>query len=680
MSTLEKLKHTTIILDPLGVLFYSPGDHVLFDYIRTTNAWKAWYCGMPGSPSATFDVFKDIAKEIGGEMTADSVRECLEQGFRNLRIYDDVLETLQMAKTKSVDIYLLKNIPGKYWKMVTEKPGLMDVMTGAFVLESDKVAKDLDNGLRAIKIDARNAVFVSPKPNHIFVAKIMGITGLLAKNSKYVARDLTNLFGKPPQTRAWDFLNTHAGRLYSEADGYVAEDGDTRIADQLSQLLIIQALGNPWKIVHLWPQTSATLFKFFDNIGLQAIGINTNGHDVNTTALSHLLLETPLRNKKEALDLIIRKFKGEDLKDLDCNEHNSIGMNIVMYANVLRLAYRFDFAPAMRHAMGLVMTVLEDYAYEIEEHNEPQMFFYFLACLVDENRHTRTFSKPSIKSLKKALVKAVEGQVGRITDPLALALIVLTRQKLGIGGSTPFIELLKRLQCVDGGWEASIYATYGPFRLPLKNRGVTTAFALKAIHEHEFLASVTPQSLVARATRRALVKLENTMSPAVHKKAVDVSERFLAYIEETPSVDVRSSNPNPFAQLSEFILNSGYVGLISVSFVVGTIATFLFNLWRTEDDSGHVEFNIYQLLAMVLAVLGCLMLYRHDNPVQDLHQSAKKVQDMAEDARMQVAEKIGGGIVAVGNAIQRKLTPMPRRTVVRELKQTWEDAVTDQQD
>ena len=86
--------------------------------------------------------------------------------------------------------------------------------------------------------------------------------------------------------------------------------------------------------------------------------------------------------------------------------------------------------------------------------------------------------KRSWKPLLRARVAELEGSPG---DALAIAMRLILCQQLDVQSTDDGFEKLVSLQRADGGWEDGWFYKYGSSGVLIANRGLTTAFALKAI-------------------------------------------------------------------------------------------------------------------------------------------------------------------------------------------------------
>jgi hypothetical protein len=84
------------------------------------------------------------------------------------------------------------------------------------------------------------------------------------------------------------------------------------------------------------------------------------------------------------------------------------------------------------------------------------------------------------EKLHGLLRKRVQERVGIDGDALWLAMRILVCKSVGV--PCPFeVEKLLSLQCEDGGWEQVYMYRFPGVDKKLGNRGVSTAFALKAL-------------------------------------------------------------------------------------------------------------------------------------------------------------------------------------------------------
>jgi hypothetical protein len=106
-----------------------------------------------------------------------------------------------------------------------------------------------------------------------------------------------------------------------------------------------------------------------------------------------------------------------------------------------------------------------------------ESFLFFLARLVEAKP-----DKMEIQDLREPLVARLRERVGRHDDSFAVAARVLACQSMGVWAGSD-VAYLKELQELDGGWEIGWVCRYGRNQKRIGNRGIVTAFAIKALEQ-----------------------------------------------------------------------------------------------------------------------------------------------------------------------------------------------------
>ena len=151
---------------------------------------------------------------------------------------------------------------------------------------------------------------------------------------------------------------------------------------------------------------------------------------------------------------------------------------MVVTANVLACFYRSGRGHRLAHTLQQVHDAILNRSYINGTRYYPSAdcclgFFARLLQFGADDHNLQATMGPLLKS-------RLQERVGENGNALDLAMRVLACDSLGIECSADR-EALLRSQCQDGGWEAGWLCSYGSTGVKIGNRGVTTAFALKAI-------------------------------------------------------------------------------------------------------------------------------------------------------------------------------------------------------
>jgi hypothetical protein len=153
----------------------------------------------------------------------------------------------------------------------------------------------------------------------------------------------------------------------------------------------------------------------------------------------------------------------------------------MVLVNVCRAFYHYNRGADVQHELEYIRRVLLNRAYidGTPFYGSAEPFLFFLSYLIEENPVIS-----EVQSLREPLAAALRERVGRRDDnSFAVAARVLACQALGVWAGSD-ISYLKELQESDGGWEIGFVCSYGRSKKRIGNRGVVTAFAIKAL-EHD---------------------------------------------------------------------------------------------------------------------------------------------------------------------------------------------------
>lgn len=143
----------------------------------------------------------------------------------------------------------------------------------------------------------------------------------------------------------------------------------------------------------------------------------------------------------------------------------------------MSLFYTYGRGHELHRTLQWVHEVLLNRAYleGTRYYESAECFLYFVSRLLASS------GDPDLHAtLKSLLVDRVQERIGADGDALALAMRILVCDFLSIRNEIDLRALLP-LQCEDGGWEIGYIYKYGSSGIRIGNRGLTTAFAVKAI-------------------------------------------------------------------------------------------------------------------------------------------------------------------------------------------------------
>ena len=149
----------------------------------------------------------------------------------------------------------------------------------------------------------------------------------------------------------------------------------------------------------------------------------------------------------------------------------------VVSANVLACFYSFGRGQELGNTLQMIRNVIlhRTYIQGTRYYPSPDCCLFFFGRLFHSSNDVHL--KTTLGSLLKERTQERVGQPG---SALHLAMRIITCNLFNLDCGIDRRTLLD-LQCDDGGWEAGSLYTYGSTGLAIRNRGVTTALAIKAI-------------------------------------------------------------------------------------------------------------------------------------------------------------------------------------------------------
>lgn len=208
--------------------------------------------------------------------------------------------------------------------------------------------------------------------------------------------------------------------------------------------------------------------------------------DVDDTAYALISFAPPAESANLILDQFLANRHSRDGLIQTYFDEKRPRVCPFVLVNVLRVFYRYSRGEEVQNEFKHVRNILDNCGYEngAAQYLLAEPFLYFMACLVKENPE-----KKEIQELRKALIAGLRKRVGRPDDSFAVAARVLACQSMDVEVRSD-ISYLKELQDTDGGWETGWVCRYGRTKRRIGNRGVVTAFAIKALEQDRKLRSM----------------------------------------------------------------------------------------------------------------------------------------------------------------------------------------------
>jgi hypothetical protein len=330
----------------------------------------------------------------------------------------------------------------------------------------------------------KSAIFVDDKVTNVSAAQSFGIQGIVFESADALMRQLRNqLFD--PVLRARHYMEANACNHHSQI-----EHGPI-IRDVFSQFLIHKELQDTG-IISLSPAAAssadiraeitraaheAKTWNYF--IGPPVGTTSTFPEDVDDTAYALLSFSPPIASANFVLNRVLENRHCRDGLVQTYFDEKRPRVCPTVLVNVVRLFYHYNRGADIQNELHHVCNVLLNRAYinGAAQYLLAESFLLFFARLVEANPDQR-----EIQRLREPLAERLRERVGRQDDSFAVAARVLACQSMGVWAGSD-VTYLKELQDLDGGWEMGWVCRYGRNQKRIGNRGVVTAFAIKALEQ-----------------------------------------------------------------------------------------------------------------------------------------------------------------------------------------------------
>lgn len=252
------------------------------------------------------------------------------------------------------------------------------------------------------------------------------------------------------------------------------EDG-TPVHDSFSQFLLLEATRD-LSLITL-PTNEGECARTWNYFIGKPVGTTaTYPDDVDTTSCSLLALSPDSKSANVVLDKMLANRNSEGRVQTYFDPLRPRADPIVC-VNVLRAFYKYNRGHELPSTLKFISDTLVNRGCidGTLVYCSAESFLFFVSRLVLEN--------PFAKELRRLLPHLREGlreRVGRQDDPLAVAMRVLACQATDIWAESD-LGYLRTLQDVDGGCDIGWVCRFGRSRARIGNRGLTTAYAVKAL-------------------------------------------------------------------------------------------------------------------------------------------------------------------------------------------------------
>lgn len=448
--------------------------------MMTSPTWRLYERGHYSQGQCYDQLSKDFPpyepEEIGRAM--DEARDSLTSN-------DAMIALLRQLKSESngqLRILAMSNISKPDYMFLRTKPADWDVFDTVFTSSDAGERKPNLGYYRYVvekgAIDPHSTIFIDDKLENVLVARSLGMYGIVFDDQDKVMRALRNLLGDPIQ-RGWSFMRSHAGHLESVTNTGVL------VPETFAQLLILDVTQDR-NLVAL-PKDCPRRWNFFS--GKPILTTEVFPDDLDTTSLGLTIFETDEAVAQSVIDEMLEYVTPDGIVQTYF-DHTRPRFDPVVCVNVLSLFYSHNRKQELRGTLIWVREVLLNRAYldGTRYYASAECFLYFLSRLL------RKAEDHELNDLLYNLLKErVQERIGVEGDALALAMRILTCAAVGIRDDVDMRTLLP-LQCEDGGWELGWIYKYGSSGVNIGNRGLATAFAIKAIEALEDMPASPPTS------------------------------------------------------------------------------------------------------------------------------------------------------------------------------------------
>ncbi|KAB8226112.1 Haloacid dehalogenase-like hydrolase-domain-containing protein [Aspergillus novoparasiticus] len=319
--------------------------------------------------------------------------------------------------------------------------------------------------LQEIDTPPEKVIFVDDQLENVISAQSIGIHGIVYTDAAELGRQLRNLIFDPVD-RGRGFLRRNAGQLHS-----ITETNQI-VRENFSQLLILEATGDKSLVSFEYHQKSWNFFQ-----GNPILTTETFPDDVGTTSLALMTLPTDTKTANLLLDEISGLVNADGIVTTYFDQTRE-RIDPVVCVNVLRLFCTYGQSIALPLTLQWVYDVLAHRAYlnGTRYYTSPESFLYFVGQLCRFSTGVL-----ALRPLETLLIDRLKERLQVKADPLSLAMRILTCLSVGVSQIEVDLRELLAMQCEDGSWEPCPFTRYGLSKVSIGNRGLTTAFAVKAV-------------------------------------------------------------------------------------------------------------------------------------------------------------------------------------------------------
>ncbi|KAJ9611366.1 hypothetical protein H2200_004550 [Cladophialophora chaetospira] len=435
---------------------------------------RTWYEYDSGALTQE-DCYNNLATQYG--VSAADVGEAFKQATSSLSPNEDTFEVLRNLKrtyNDSLKIYLMSNIPSPEWESVRADTRYdWTLFDGFFPSGQVGMCKPelrfFWHVLESIKLKPKDVVFIDDNAENVLAARSLGIRCLRYKVVNGLKQFIKSVFDDPIK-RGQEWLQSNAKNMWSETTQ------GREVRDNFAQLFLYEACRD-------LDLVSMTFYERTWNYYIEKPIDTVEKHpdDVDTTSMAMTILPQDTNKANGILDEVLT-YTNKDGIIMTYFDTKRPRIDPIVCVNAVRFFYKYnrgECTPALEPTKSWISDVLFYRAYLDGTYYYPtgEVFLYLFSRLLVANADSDMY-----RSTSSLLRERLGERIGAPGDALELAMRVIGCVDMGITNEVDFRKL-ESMQEEDGSWPIGWLCQTGKISLKIGNKGVTTAFAVKAIEK-----------------------------------------------------------------------------------------------------------------------------------------------------------------------------------------------------
>ncbi|KAF9464282.1 HAD-like domain-containing protein [Collybia nuda] len=415
------------------------------------------------------EVYALVAQEFN--ITPADAKGAFEAARESLQSSPTMLRIIRELRDAGLIIYAMSNISAPDWEVLRTKAtpeewGLFDrVFTSAAARERKPNIGFFRHVIEQTGVDPSRTIFVDDKLENVLSARSFGMHGVVFDNEIKVIQELKNLC-YDPLARGKKYLASHKKKHVSVTSNNI------ELAENFGQLLILDATGDKSLVEYV---KHVGQFNFFKNGGV--LTTESFPNDLDTTSIGLTVADhVDIATKHEVMDEMLRYRNSDGIVQVYF-DHSRPRIDPVVCVNVLTLFYENDRGHELSGTLDWIEQVLINRAYisGTYYYASADLFLYFVSRLLQTSPEVR-------RRLRFIFEERIMERFGAEADALSLAARIIAGTIVDLWDKRD-LETLLSLQDADGAWRNGWFYKYGASGILIKNDGVTTAMAIRAIQQ-----------------------------------------------------------------------------------------------------------------------------------------------------------------------------------------------------